>query len=147
MSSELPRVREAVKLLIRHGIRANVYVDLGCNDGSIAVEVAKVVGAKNIYCIDIDRNALAKAKEKGLITHEIDLSIGKIPLNEESADLITAFEVIKHLINPDNMLREAHRILKRGGHLLITTPNLVSWVNKVILRSNNDIIYFISLFH
>ncbi|MGC8988460.1 class I SAM-dependent methyltransferase [Infirmifilum sp.] len=119
--------------LIRHGIRANVYVDLGCNNVSITAEAARMVGAKNVHRIDVDKDASARAREKNLITHEIDLSTGKIPLNEESADLVTAFEVIEHLANPGNMLREAHRILKRGRHLLITISNHVSWINKIIL--------------
>jgi len=46
---------------------------------------------------------------------------------------VTALEVIEHLVNPDNMLREAHRILKNHGYLLLTTPNLASWVNRLVM--------------
>ena len=128
-----PRVKEAIEVLKKFNIKANTYVDLGCGDGSIAVEIAKTINARMTYCIDIDDKALEKAKERGLIIHKADLSIDKIPLNNESVDLVTAFEVIEHLINPDNMLRESNRILKHGGILLITTPNLASWVNRIIL--------------
>lgn len=130
---ELPRVNEAVKLLKKFSVKTDVYVDLGCNDGSITVEIARAVNAKTAYCIDIDSEALVKARGKGLITYEVDLSTGKIPLSNESVDLVTAFEVIEHLINPDNMLRESNRILRHGGVLLITTPNLASWVNRIAL--------------
>lgn len=44
-----------------------------------------------------------------------------------------AIEVIEHLLNPDYMLREVHRVLKDDGIFLISTPNLASWVNRLIL--------------
>ena len=37
------------------------------------------------------------------------------------------------MTNPDNMLREAFRVLKKGGYLLLSTPNLASWVNRIIM--------------
>jgi 2-polyprenyl-3-methyl-5-hydroxy-6-metoxy-1,4-benzoquinol methylase len=41
-----------------------------------------------------------------------------------SFDAVTASHLIEHLNRPDNFVREAHRLLKRGGHLYITTPNI-----------------------
>jgi ubiquinone/menaquinone biosynthesis C-methylase UbiE len=61
------------------------------------------------------------------------MSKDPIPLPDESVDLVLALEVIEHLINPDHMLREARRVLRRGGSLVVSTPNLASWVNRVVL--------------
>lgn len=55
-----------------------------------------------------------------------------MPLNDETADLVTAMEVIEHLINPDNMMKEVRRVLRPGGYFLLITPNLASWVNRII---------------
>jgi SAM-dependent methyltransferase len=41
--------------------------------------------------------------------------------------------VIEHLLNPDNVLEESYRILKPGGYLIIKTPNLSSWINRMYL--------------
>jgi len=108
-------------------------LDLGCGDGSLTIEVAKAVEAKEIYCIDIDARALSVAGARGAKTFLLDLSKDKIPLPDNSVDLATSFEVIEHLINPDNMLKEVYRVLKFNGYLLISTPNLASWVNRLIL--------------
>lgn len=35
----------------------------------------------------------------------------KIPLKDNSVDVVSAFEIIEHLVNPDNLLAEAWRIL------------------------------------
>ena len=129
----LPRFKEVINVLKRHNVRARVLVDLGCNDGSLTIEMAKAVEAEEVYCVDIDVNALNIAKNRGLKTIIADLSNDKLPIQNGSADLVTALEVIEHLVNPDNMLREAHRILKNHGYLLLTTPNLASWVNRLAM--------------
>ena len=129
----LPRFKEVINVLKRHNVRARVLVDLGCNDGSLTIEMAKAVEAEEVYCIDIDVNTLNIAKNRGLKTIIANLSNDKLPIQNGSADLVTALEVIEHLVNPDNMLREAHRILKNHGYLLLTTPNLASWVNRLAM--------------
>ena len=126
-----PRVTEAIKILREFNIKATTYLDLGCSNGRITEIIAKVVNAKEVYGIDIDSNALEEARSRGIKTFNLDLSKDRFPLNDDSVDLITAFEVIEHLANPDNMLREAFRVLRKGGYLLLSTPNLASWVNRI----------------
>jgi 2-polyprenyl-3-methyl-5-hydroxy-6-metoxy-1,4-benzoquinol methylase len=55
------------------------------------------------------------------------------PFGPDSFDAIFAGEVIEHLNNPDHFLEETHRILRRKGLLVITTPNLASWYNRIAL--------------
>ena len=42
-------------------------------------------------------------------------------------------EVIEHLYNPDHALSEAYRVLRADGYLLLTTPNLAWWINRLML--------------
>jgi len=130
---EEPRIAKVLKLLRDESIKAKRYLDLGCSDGSVTMLVAETVKATEIYGIDIDSNVLKKAKLRGIKTIKADLSKDPIPLSKNSIDLATAFEVIEHLINPDYMLREVKRVLKPNGCFLITTPNLASWVNRIVL--------------
>ena len=129
----IPRVSEAVKILTEMRIKAHTYLDLGCGDGRITERAARIVGAKEVYGVDIDNSALESAKLRRIKTLLLDLSKDQIPLNDNSIDLITAFEIIEHLVNPDHMLREAFRVLKPNGYFLISTPNLASWPNRIAL--------------
>ncbi len=45
-----------------------------------------------------------------------------IPFSNESFDLIFCTQVLEHSYNFDNLLKEMHRVLKKNGYLLITTP-------------------------
>lgn len=46
------------------------------------------------------------------------------PLPDASVDLVFALEIIEHLTAPFHLLAEAARLLKSGGHVVLTTPNL-----------------------
>jgi SAM-dependent methyltransferase len=65
----------------------------------------------------------------------------KVPLPDGSVHLAFALEIVEHLTNPFHLLSEACRVLRRGGHLVITTPNVTRVGNlfKLIVgRSPND---------
>ena len=48
-------------------------------------------------------------------------------------DVIIAGEVIEHVYNTDNFLEEIYRTLKPKGYLIISTPNLASWWDRIYL--------------
>lgn len=57
------------------------------------------------------------------------------PYADNSFDLVTGMEILEHLaLDPYFFFAEAARVLKPGGHLLLTTPNVVSHrgVNKML---------------
>ena len=47
-------------------------------------------------------------------------------MKENSFDVVTLFDVIEHVVNPDVLLRAINRVLKPGGLLVITTPKFDS---------------------
>jgi len=46
-------------------------------------------------------------------------------------DVVIAAEVIEHLVDTDGFLRECAAHVKPGGRLILTTPNLLFWVNRI----------------
>jgi len=125
------RQRETLKALISFLRKTPLpkpqkYLDLGCGDGSFTLKVAEVLNASEIYGVDVASEVLSQAEGKGIKTFVIDLNTSRLPFADGEFDIITAFEVIEHLWNTDNMISEAFRVLKRGGLFILTTPNLAS---------------------
>lgn len=103
-------------------------IDLGCNDGSWTIELAKKVNTKNVWGLDIVDDQLSSAKEKGISVVKGDLN-SKLSFEDKSFDIVHANQVIEHLHDTDNFLSEIHRILKPGGYAVLSTENLSSWHN------------------
>ncbi|RLF06638.1 MAG: hypothetical protein DRJ60_04130 [Thermoprotei archaeon] len=130
LGSWVPRaVIEEVKQLLPDKPK---YLDLGCGDGDLTSKIAEIIGASQIYGIDNDEKALLKASKRGIVTFKCDLDKQPLPFSDDNFDLITAFEVIEHLANPRNMLRESLRVLKSRGLLIIETPNAMGCASRFI---------------
>lgn len=71
--------------------------------------------------------------------HHSDIEHDRLPFADDSFDLITACEILEHLENfPANFASEVTRVLRPGGTLLITVPNVcrIANVAKLILQKN-----------
>ena len=62
------------------------------------------------------------------------------PSADDTYDLVLCCELLEHLlINPSHMLYEIHRVLKPGGYLLLSTPNILRWGNVFSLLKGRNI--------
>lgn len=109
------------------------YLDLGCGKGELTLLVADIADADKCYGVDISQKSIEACRREGIEAHLCDLNKEELPFADGSFDLITAFEVIEHLVNTDNLISEAWRVLKEEKIFILTTPNLASWVNRLLL--------------
>lgn len=54
-----------------------------------------------------------------------------LPYGKAEFDHMVCSEVVEHIENPHHLLREANRVLKRGGTLVISTPNIANVFSRV----------------
>jgi len=130
----LPSLRaKLLKVLRCNDVKANRLLDVGCGDGSLTVEVAKLIKANEVYGIDCASKALEIATKRGIKTARVDLNSERFPFPDDYFDVALAIEVLEHLTNTDHMLNETRRVLKKGGLLVLSTPNLCSYVNRILV--------------
>jgi len=110
----------AVDSALRKG--GNKLLDVGCGNG-VLVEIVKDKFA-NLYGCDISKTAANEAKKRGMDALCVDFNNGYLPYADASIDNISCIEVIEHVIDPQEILKEMYRILLPGGKLVLTTPNI-----------------------
>jgi 2-polyprenyl-3-methyl-5-hydroxy-6-metoxy-1,4-benzoquinol methylase len=98
-------------------------LDLGCGEGWFAAELARA-GAE-VLAVDVAEEPLrrALARNPGLRTQLID-GEGEWELADASFDLVWAGEVLEHVADTSRWFSELRRVLRSGGRLLLTTPEL-----------------------
>ena len=101
-------------------------LDVGCGDGRLAREIKQVVPGVVVHGCDLSVAALDRAE--GLDRkYPIDLNAERLPEPDGSLDLVVASEVIEHLVEPGRAVADFYRVLRPGGHLLVTVPNVAFW--------------------
>lgn len=110
---------------------SSVCLDLGCGDGLksgpwVSENAASYLGA------DISSTAVAKARESGLSAEVIE-DAASLPFDDNSFDVVICMEVMEHLFRPDKAAVEIVRVLRPGGKLLATVPNIAYWRRRVDL--------------
>jgi ubiquinone/menaquinone biosynthesis C-methylase UbiE len=87
--------------------------------------------ARGLKIIRMDINAdnlrSANRNSDGNNAYLLAGDINHIPLADESVDVLFLCEVLEHLNAPEKALREAHRVLKRGGYIFVDVP----WLSEI----------------
>jgi len=99
-------------------------IDIGCNEGrGLALYAAN--GFARVEGLETNPVAAAAAREKGFAVHELPLEQFR---PAERYDVAVLSNVLEHALDPAAMLREVARILKPGGQVWISCPNVRSLV-------------------
>jgi 2-polyprenyl-3-methyl-5-hydroxy-6-metoxy-1,4-benzoquinol methylase len=124
-SSQIRPVQRAMSLKVdfveKHTLRCGKMLDLGCATGDF-LNAARGRGweVKGIELVD---RAAHFAQEQ----YHLDVSLGSlesVQLPESYYDVVTLWDVLEHLPSPKHTLGHIWRILKPGGWLVFSVPNL-----------------------
>ncbi len=130
----LQREKKAIKIINKFTKKFTnkTILDIGCGDGQFLEELHKSRKEANLIGLDYSKYKLKKAKLRlPFEFNQCNLEDG-IPLQESSISVAYSGEVIEHIYNPDLMLDEIYRVLKKNGLLVISTPNLQAWYNRIL---------------
>lgn len=116
---------QAFRLLMEWHRPPGRVLDVGAGTGAFAVRLAKA--GYDVTAVDIDADQWA-APEVRFVTADVDEGLGCFP--GSSFDVACAIEVIEHLESPWVLFRELHRIVVPGGYLVLSTPNVSSFLSR-----------------
>lgn len=91
-------------------------LDIGCGKMRYKKTILDS-GAKKYIGLDLDEGKFTYSVKADMYWDGI-----KIPLQDESIDNVLLSEVLEHCPNPEIVIKEAFRVIRKGGNILITVP-------------------------
>jgi ubiquinone/menaquinone biosynthesis C-methylase UbiE len=119
-----------------HAPAQGCVLDLGCGTGELARELA----SKGLHVVGCDISAemlsLAAHDSTAPDVHWIQLNTGwtALPFEACAFDVIAASSVLEYVADPAAVLHECARVLRHGGTLVCTVPNIchpVRWLEAI----------------
>lgn len=100
------------------------FLDIGCGNGFMLAS-AKRQGFENVYGVEPSTHAIEHADpsiKAGIFQGMFSIDL----VGENTYDLITCFQTLDHITEPDKFIRECLKALKPGGKVLFINHNIGS---------------------
>ncbi len=103
-------------------------LDIGCGSGLITKKIQQL--GYTVKGLDFSRAAINKAIANGVDAELCNLD-EKIDKQNEEFNVIWAGDIIEHVFDPIGLLREANRVLKKNGIIILSIPSDVGLVTRL----------------
>ena len=100
-------------------------LEAGCGEGYGADMIAEV--ARSVIGLDYDELTVAHVRDQYPRVDVRHGNLAALPLPDESVDVVVNFQVIEHLWDQPQFVRECFRVLRPSGVLLMSTPNRITF--------------------
>jgi 2-polyprenyl-3-methyl-5-hydroxy-6-metoxy-1,4-benzoquinol methylase len=108
-------------------------LDLGCSSGML-LERFRRYDDVSLLAIELDPKVREIARGRGIDAeaHQINVYDGdqigaRLPYENESMDVVLAAEIVEHVVDTQGFINEIARVVRPGGAVLLSTPNILWW--------------------
>lgn len=105
--------------------KSSQVLEVGCGTGNYSLALRSLTGC-SCWGIDPSREMLSKALESSQGVVFLSGNAERIGLRENSFDLVFSVDVIHHVKDHLEYMREAHRVLREGGQICTVTDS--EWI-------------------
>jgi 2-polyprenyl-3-methyl-5-hydroxy-6-metoxy-1,4-benzoquinol methylase len=106
-------------------------LDVGCSGGYLAERL--VARGSTVVGIELDPDAAAHARKFCAEVLVGDVEQIELAFEPASFDTIVCGDLIEHLRRPEHLLARVRPLLRPGGRLVLTTPNVANWTIRLQL--------------
>jgi len=103
----------------------NVLLDVGCGNGVFADYAKRMTGCA-LWGLDGDPEVLewaARLDRFERLASVQDFNSDMLPIEDAACDFVLSKDLLEHLLRPEHVVAEVHRVLAPGGHFLVHVPN------------------------
>lgn len=134
-------IQKFSELLNGRDSEVGTLLDIGCGQGASFSLLDQYFSPKQLIGVDIDAALLGKASQhQNTLQCKLSLLPGsayKLPIEDNSIDLIFCHQLIHHVSDQDTVLKEIYRVLKPGGFALFSEsckPFIDTWTVRWFFR-------------
>jgi SAM-dependent methyltransferase len=100
-------------------------LEAGCGEGYGADLISRV--ARRVIALDYDETTVAHVRAHYPRVEVMHGNLAELPLPDASVDVVVNFQVIEHLWDQTQFVRECARVLRPSGLLMVSTPNRITF--------------------
>ncbi len=126
----IPGDKERIEKIVELTGTGERILDVGCGTGLIGKKIKDKGNV--VYGIDFSKGAINNTRKKGIIARVADIQ-KSIPFKNNFFDGIILGEIIEHIYDTDKFLQNVRKKLRKGGYVIITTPNLATFGRRILL--------------
>ena len=100
-------------------------LEVGCGEGYGTARLARAAG--RVVGVDYDAGTVTHAAASYLSARFVRGNLAALPVRSESVDVVASLQVVEHVWDHGEFVRECLRVLRPGGALFLTTPNRLTF--------------------
>lgn len=104
-------------------------LDLGASRGQFLARFRDV----DAVGTEIDPDEIEHLRTRGVevVDAYLDPASPRLPFDDASFDVVLAGEILEHMVDTQGFLADVSRVLRSGGSLVLSTPNVLWWKHRV----------------
>jgi len=116
------------------------YLEIGCGSGAVARYVSKKYKL-NVTGTDIDKDQILLSRRDSTCTKNItflEADATHLPFKDKSFDIVLSINVLHHISNWTDVLKEINRVLRSNGYFILVDLFYSKWtakIGKVLVRN------------
>lgn len=130
------RAKQVLDLL--GNIKPSTMVDIGCGDGQITSELRCQFKLPQLSVTGLEVYVRPGVEKNFTLTQ---FNGRKLPIKNNSQDLVTIFAVLHHSNNPQGLIEEASRVLRTGGNVVLRDFDAGSQEDKLFQLIMDQMLY------
>lgn len=125
-----PRVEKIINICRKYDLKNVTMMEVGAGYGTFCDEARTSGFFKDVIAVEPTKAGAESCRKKKIPV--LEEQIENVSLGNETIDIIASFEVIEHLFSPRELLVNCSRLLRKGGLIVLSCPNIMGFDNMVL---------------
>ena len=118
---------EVIRMLKEQNITPATVIELGCSAGGVGAQMKQAFGTTRYVGVELSAEVAQRARARldQVLVANVETTLpSALGLGAQEFDLLVALDVLEHLVDPWETLARWVELLKPGGHVIVSLPNI-----------------------